>query len=282
MPLLTEDRGWHWHFFTSSQRQWRTKFRKLAFEAERWPCGNPVELPKLLWRRAASASDASVADYFVRWIARPLDELRTLAKCGRVVEQDGVEAVLREAGHLAGDTLILPEPSASIAPEPFYPARNHGPSLERDALGRVNDYPAAITPMVDLRGSHPLELFGGEIFRWLQPNAALRLQTHPDRYRLRLHMRELWNLWTGKLDLSLNGRSIPPRERYVEAGTLSQLLLPEDFTGGPDYWLEMHFAPIDTGAMRPPDPRALGAPLFRLTLEPDDHGVQFPSAFGAP
>jgi hypothetical protein len=184
------------------------------------------------------------------------------------VQEDGVEAVLHEAGHLAGDTLILPERCAGRAPEPFYPASDKGQSLARDVLGRVLDYPAALTPVVDLKGSHPLEIVGGEIFRWLEPYAALRLQTVPALYWLRLHMRQLCGLWANKLDLSMNGRSIPARERHIEAGTLSQLLLPEDFTRGPDYWLEMRFAPVNTAAMRPPDPRSLGAPLFRLTLEP--------------
>jgi hypothetical protein len=36
----------------------------------------------------------------------------------------------------------------------------------------------------------------------------------------------------------------------------------------------MRFAPIDTAAMCPQDPRALGAPLFRLTLELDDHSLR--------
>jgi Glycosyl transferase family 2 len=266
VPLPTEDRGWHLHFYTSSQRQWRDKFRKLAFEPERWICGNPVEPPKLLWRRATAAPDALIADYFPRWIAWPIDDLRALATRGLVVEEDGVEAVLREAGHLAGDTLILPEHYARRAAEPFYPASDKGPSLARDVLGRVLDYPAALTPAVDLKGSHPLEIVGGEIFRWLEPYAAFRLQTVPARYWLRLHMGELCGLWAGTLDLSMNGRPIPARERHIEAGTLLQLLLPDDFTHGPDYWLEMRFAPVDTAAMRPPDPRPLGAPLFRLTL----------------
>ena len=268
VPLPIEDRGWHWHFYTSSQRQWRSKFRKKAFWPERWSCGSPVALPQLLWRRAADATDASVADYFSRWIARPLFELRMLAMFGRVLEQDGVEAVLREAGHLAGDTLIVPERSANGAAEPFYPVCSPGQSLVRDAHGRVLDYPAALTPVVDLKGAHPLELHRGEVFRWLEPRAALRLHATPERYWLRMHMGDLW--WAGRLDLSINGKPIPPRERRSEDGTISQLLVPEDFADGPDYWLEMHFAPIDTSAFCPPDPRALGAPLFRLTLEPED------------
>jgi len=273
VPLPTEDRGWHWHFYTTSQRHWRDKFRKQAFEPEQWICGNPVELPKLLWRRAAAAPDSAVPDYFAQWIARPSDALRELAMRGLVVEEDGVETVLREAGHLVRDTLVLPKRYRGPAPEPFHPCRDQGPSLAQDALGRVLDYPAALTSAADLKGSHPLEILGGEVFRWLEPNAAVRLRTIPERYRLHLHMRDLRRLWAGELDLSMNGRSIPARERQIEAGTISQLLLPEDFTGGPDYWLEMRFAPIDTAAMCPQDPRALGAPLFRLTLEPDDHSL---------
>ena len=191
VPLPTEDRGWHWHFFTSSQRQWRSKFRKQAFQAERWPCGSPVALPKLLWRRAA---DARMRASRTISSAGSRDHSSSCARSQRSDASWSKMASRRccsEAGHLAGDMLILPERSTKGVAEPFYPVRSHGQSLARDALGRVLDYPAALTPVVDLQGAHPLELHCGEVFRWLEPHAALRLHTTPARYWLRMHMGDL-------------------------------------------------------------------------------------------
>lgn len=206
VPLPTEELGCHWHFFVTDQDHWRGKFRKQAFEPETWPCGSAVELPKVLWRRAASlGTEREVGDYFARWIARPEDELRGLAARGLVVESRAVESVLREAGHLDGDALRWPKRAAArSSPQGFRPADDRGPALEVDAAGRILDYPAALTPAERLRGAHELETFEGRPFRWLEPQAALRLAVPPGAYRLHLHMDRLALLWTGQLALALD------------------------------------------------------------------------------
>jgi hypothetical protein len=269
--LPAEDLGWHWHFFVSSQRQWREKFRKQAFQPAHWFCGSEVELPKRCWRQAASrAAESDVRDYFERWIARPEAKLRAWAEQGIVAETTGVESVLREAGCLRGDELVLPAPPlVAREPECFSPSGDRGPGLPRDAHGRVLEYPAALIPAEGLRGEHALEFSDGELFLWLTPSAAIRLEIQPGQYRLRLHMRHLAHMWTGVWELSMNGRAIPCRERRVSNGTVSQVLLPEDFGSGTEHWLEMRFSPIDTSHSS--EQRALGAPFFGLSVDPLSH-----------
>jgi hypothetical protein len=265
VELPGEDLGFHWHFIVCGARQWQDKFRKLAFEPESWFCGTPVELPKQVWKRAAGRfSDREAIDYFDRWIARPEEELARLARLGVVAEDDGVEAVLREAGCLDGDLLRLPGGAPGVPPETFHPMRARSP----EPSGLRLSYPAARTAPELLRGFHPLERSGPDYFRWAEPRAAVKLSLPAGDYRLSLEMKHLCSLWRGEVRLALNDTPVPPRRRRLHEGTLTQLLLSEDFPEAAELWLRLDSPRIDTSAWPVPDPRSLGMPVFGIAFEP--------------
>ena len=151
-------------------------------------------------------------------------------------------------------------------PRRYRPGGDRGPTLAADEGGRILDYPAALTPLERLRGAHGLEVDCGVPFRWLEPDAALRLSVPPGAYRLQLHMGRLAPMWAGRLALALDGRAIPERARRLDSGTLSQVLLPEDFAPGAEHWLQLRCEPVDRSLVQPAEVRALGVPFFGFSL----------------
>jgi hypothetical protein len=111
-----------------------------------------------------------------------------------------------------------------------------------------------------------LERWGVDYFRWTEPHAAVQLRVPAGDYRLRLDMKELSHHWAGRLDLRLNDRPVPCRERRLEAGVLSQAIHRDDLPPVEEIWLHMTFDPVNTTAC-PQERRLLGAPLFAVFLD---------------
>lgn len=261
--LATEDAGSHRHFFVTSQQHWQDKFPKHMFEAPVWFCGKPVELPKQCWKRlAAEGSAEQRRGYFDRWLARPEAALRQLAKQGAVREDSTVADVLRETGLLHGQTLQFTAHPCGFEPVSFQPL-TAVPASAQTACG----WTATKLPASQRQGFYNLERAGVDFFRWTAPHAAVLLPVPPGDYRLHLDMKRLSKLWAGRLDLALNDRPAPRRDRQFKAGILSQLLHASDFPAADNHWLHMKFAPINTSSW-PGETRALGAPLFSIFLDP--------------
>jgi len=261
--LRTEGAGSHRHFFITSQQHLLEKFTKQMFEAPVWFCGKPVELPKQCWKRlAAEGSAEQRRDYFDRWLARPETELRQLTQQGILHKDSTVADVLRGSGLSHQPALQSAAQWCSAEPVLFEPLTAVSVSAQTH-----RGWTAASLPAWQRQGFYGLERAGADFFRWTAPHAAVLLQVPPGYYRLRLDMKWLSKLWAGRLDLKINDRPVPCRERRFKSGTLSQVLHAADFPAADNHWLHMHFAPVSTTSWQGKT-RALGAPLFSISLEP--------------
>src|SRR5262249_950201 len=119
-------------------------------------------------------------------------------------------------------------------------------------------------------GFHGLEWSGGAVFRWTEPSACLRLRLPPGDYRLCLDMKHLSSLWSGQLQVVLDESPIPCRDRQLQAGVLSQVLLRSDFQPTSEHFLRLEFSPADTSSWPTGEARRLGAPLFEIGFERPD------------
>jgi len=101
LPIVEETLGWHVHYVVRDAAHWHEKYRKFADDPDVWIRGNPVEFPKLGWKRAAPRmSAAEAAQYFDAWVAVPPAMLEVQRRAGTVVDVPVVERVLREIGAL--------------------------------------------------------------------------------------------------------------------------------------------------------------------------------------
>jgi hypothetical protein len=267
VPLRTERTGIHLHFYVSGQEQWHQKFWKDATGPDVYLCGTPVEFPKRCWRHAIKRLPAAqLAGYFDRWVARPEEELLQLCRDGVVIESDLPEAVLREAGVLRGGDVRLPQFHLRRT-ELFRPWSDPRSQFEKQSPVVRLRYPLSQAREL-LQGFYGLEWYGADLFRWAGPSASLRLRLPPGDYRLCIHMKGLVSMWAGRFDVSLNGRPVPCRDRRLENGVLSQVLLRSDFPSAAEFVLGLEFPPLDTSSWPTSDSRQLGAALTEISFEP--------------
>ena len=71
-PIVSMQRGFHFHFVVTSASAWLSKYRKFAEYPAHWEKGTSVSFPKQAWKEASVQMSASEAEvYFQRWIALP-------------------------------------------------------------------------------------------------------------------------------------------------------------------------------------------------------------------
>lgn len=97
--LVTEGRGFHFHYVVVDGADWWHKYRRLAEYPARWGSGRPVSFPKQSFKEAARemALDDAVA-WFDRWLRWPRWRLVPALLTGRVVHDPLVRRVLEGVG----------------------------------------------------------------------------------------------------------------------------------------------------------------------------------------
>jgi hypothetical protein len=269
VPLHTVDRGFHLHFYMVNQAHWIEKFRKQSYQPEIWPAGEPVELPKLWLRRAASRlSPRDLTGYFQKNIVRSESELQNRAKTGEIMECQVVEEILRASGHLSQNRL-------TFRPR-FWPGWSRPVSLASprpQAAAPLYEYSMRWLNRSGRKNFYGLERLGSLFFRWSEPVCALRLFLPPAHYQLQLQLAHpASSLCAGLKKMSLNEKILSSPRVDMALGRIEADLVPEDFPS-PDreLWLHLEFEPVPAHHWPDPDPRALGAPLVALEVKPGPH-----------
>ena len=90
--LVTEDLGFHYHFVLPGARLWWQKYRKLAWEANRWLSGVLVPFPKQAWKEACLRfSEQQAEAYYEEWVAVGEEEVKQLVAGGQAIRETFVK-----------------------------------------------------------------------------------------------------------------------------------------------------------------------------------------------
>jgi len=105
MAVPTLEKGLHFHFWAYNRRQFRDKYRKLAWAPKIWPCGNKVEHPKQCWKElSVSLSEMELDQYLSDHVFLQEHEVDGYVSDGVLIEDSTVKEVL-EASHFRPPTV---------------------------------------------------------------------------------------------------------------------------------------------------------------------------------
>ncbi len=172
-PVPAMEKGWHAHFFLTSADHLEEKGGKHGFQPGQWPCQSPVERPIQIFKEACREGRASsLREHALDRFIPSSDELAEAEKRRQVTRDDRLRRLIE---HILETS---PPPGPPRDPEPIRFAGAEQPDT-------VLDYSADVVRPELLEGFYPVELLHNTPFRWMRPEASIRLLLGEGEYRLR-------------------------------------------------------------------------------------------------
>jgi len=274
IPIPTESRGYHDHFFIFQNSQFKEKFQKKAILPKVWIGGYPLEYPIHCFRVAStSLTDDALREYLDRHVYLTESELQKRLTEGQLIYDDTVEKTLRELGYFGRCQQFLRRCKRLVgrilrSDHPVMPrllaVNGEVPLLVPDENAIF--YNASMWPDSSCSGFYHLESHSGRYFRWSSANAELVLPLGAGDYEVGVDVGSILQPgWEKHLSLEFNGREIPGCALRLEGSCASFEVKKLDCLPT-EQRLTINCSPLDTSSWSYGDPRQLGIPVFGISL----------------